>query len=77
MDLIEKIYDDMQVIKVDVAGIKEHLRILNGTVKRNQNNIEILQRDNVNNKIRWAKVGGVSSGITAIVFIAFKLLELI
>ena len=77
MDISEKIYDSVRKIEIQVAGIDEHLKTLNGNVRRNCEDIKMLETDNINNKVKWAKVGGVSSAITAIIFIAFRLLEMI
>jgi hypothetical protein len=46
-------------IKEDVAGIKEHLRTLNGKVIKQEERIQCLELDSIKNKISWAKLSGV------------------
>lgn len=53
-------------IKEDVAGIKEHLKTLNGKVAEQQRKIGSLEMDNVKNKIHWAKFAGMGAAAGAI-----------
>jgi hypothetical protein len=42
-----------------------------------QYKIDNLEKEIVNNKVQWAKVGGISSALTAVIFIVFKVANLI
>lgn len=64
-------------IKEDIAGIKEHLKTLNGKVIRNVKEIErtkseclgkivVLENDSVQNKINWAKLSGVVLAVSTL-----------
>ena len=43
MDISEKIYDSVRKIEIQVAGIEEHLKTLNGNVIRNCEDIKMLE----------------------------------
>ena len=62
----DKILNYVIDIKEDVAGIKEHLRQLNGKVVKQEEKIYLLQKDNIKNKLKWAKLTGIGISIGAI-----------
>lgn len=63
-------------IKTDVAGIKEHLKTLNGKVVDQKERISILEKDNEKNKLGWAKLSGVVLGLSIVgSVVGNKLLE--
>lgn len=64
-------------IKEDVAGIKEHLKTLNGKVIDHRSRIICLEDQSLANRINWAKLSGVVFGVSLISsIIGNKLLSL-
>lgn len=61
-----QILDYLIDIKSDVAGIKEHLKTLNGHILNHEDRINFLEKDNIRNKITWAKLFGMFTASGAI-----------
>ena len=68
MGKIDTVLNHIMDIKEDVAGIKQHLKDMNGSIGRHEISI-----NNLNKKVYWGF--GVGSGILVIFGIAFKFLK--
>ena len=60
------ILENTLYIREDIGAIKEHLKTLNGKVIKQEGRIQCLETDSQANKIMWAKIGGIASGVSFI-----------
>lgn len=70
--ILEKLIE----IKEDVGGINQHLENLNGKVAINILKINSLEKDNIKNKIMWAKFTGIAIVISTIISIILRVIFL-
>jgi len=59
MKTLEKISNNLNAINVSVGKIEEHLKTLNGTVARHEQNISELYSENKQQFKTIAKIGGI------------------
>ena len=75
MDRIDKIGEDVADIRVQTAGIQQHLININGSVKRHEKEIIGLRNKTYRNRVELAKIGMhiTGGGISAsIIYILMK-----
>lgn len=72
---IDEILKNTNILTVDVAVIKEHLKTLNGTVARHEQKLTTHSDKINNNQLSIAKLIAISGGSGGIIYIIIMIIQ--